>query len=635
MKVEKNRGLLVVFSAVLVTAMVWMAGGCGDNGGGGAKDDGAVVDAGGDASAGDDGGGFCGDGEQDTGEECDEAGETASCDADCTFPVCGDGVVNEAAGEECDGGPGCDDECRITGPENPSGFIDDQTLVVQEGALVGDTVGHAKVYPTVSLDDPSFTLVAGNEEGVFALEPASGEITVQTAGVLDSSTNPTHVLEVEVTDPVQGTDSASIIVEVIPEDEVVYIDPDNSGDSSMDGSRAHPFASFDDFSFEAGHAYLFRRGSNLTYGDSVSVTQDDLLLGAYGSGARPVYHCTADDSNGNVHALVNWNGPQNLTIRDLEIHAPEATSCVRLMGEGGSNATIDNCVAHGSGWGVRAFSLTGLRLVYNTVYDIGEDGMFIQGVSDIEVGYNHIHHINTNWEPPYTPQDQAGGDGVQFSGCNAWHVHHNLIDRTNSGNKFCFISNNPDQDDGVVEHNTLMGPLTDGDGGASIYFHDGTGLVVRYNLILGPTPTALYHHSEGLRFYGNVVWNTSGGVQCHTNSACTVDNNVFHGVPRHVYASGDAVVRNNIFSFADPGDVAIECDGALTESHNLYSEGPGGQDAVVGDPLFVDPLNGDFHLQGGSPAIDAATDVGLTRDKDGNPIPTGAAPDIGAYEYQP
>jgi hypothetical protein len=59
--------------------------------------------------------GTCGDGVVDEGEVCDDGGATAECDADCTLPECGDGVTNELAGEECDGGgqatQGCDADC--------------------------------------------------------------------------------------------------------------------------------------------------------------------------------------------------------------------------------------------------------------------------------------------------------------------------------------------------------------------------------------------------------------------------------------------------------------------------------------------------------------------------------------------
>jgi hypothetical protein len=60
------------------------------------------------------------------------------------------------------------------------------------------------------------------------------------------------------------------------------------------------------------------------------------------------------------------------------------------------------------------------------------------------------------------------------------------------------------------------------------------------------------------------------------------------------------------------------------------------QDAngINADPLMVDPGSGDFTLQAGSPCRDAGVDVGLDTDYAGNPVPVGAAPDIGAYEWQ-
>jgi hypothetical protein len=46
----------------------------------------------------------CGDGQVNgaAGELCDDQGISATCDADCTEAICGDGVVNETAGEACD-----------------------------------------------------------------------------------------------------------------------------------------------------------------------------------------------------------------------------------------------------------------------------------------------------------------------------------------------------------------------------------------------------------------------------------------------------------------------------------------------------------------------------------------------------
>ncbi|MEM9453116.1 MAG: DUF4215 domain-containing protein [Myxococcota bacterium] len=45
---------------------------------------------------------ICGNGALEDGEACDDAGDSALCDADCTPAACGDGTLNGVAGEECD-----------------------------------------------------------------------------------------------------------------------------------------------------------------------------------------------------------------------------------------------------------------------------------------------------------------------------------------------------------------------------------------------------------------------------------------------------------------------------------------------------------------------------------------------------
>ncbi|MFC1589614.1 MopE-related protein [Pseudomonadota bacterium] len=50
----------------------------------------------------------CGDFVPTAPEDCDDGGDSLTCDADCTAAVCGDGYTNAVAGEECDGDVGCD-----------------------------------------------------------------------------------------------------------------------------------------------------------------------------------------------------------------------------------------------------------------------------------------------------------------------------------------------------------------------------------------------------------------------------------------------------------------------------------------------------------------------------------------------
>ena len=56
----------------------------------------------------------CGNGTVEPGEACDDGGESADCDADCTEVMCGDGLANATAGEACDDGgesAECDADC--------------------------------------------------------------------------------------------------------------------------------------------------------------------------------------------------------------------------------------------------------------------------------------------------------------------------------------------------------------------------------------------------------------------------------------------------------------------------------------------------------------------------------------------
>jgi lysophospholipase L1-like esterase len=90
----------------------------------------------------------CGNGIIETGEECDDGGESATCDIDCTLAVCGDGLPNQAAGEECDDGntiigDGCDANClneaSAVVPLNQFNIGDS----IGEGEAADGTIGEA------------------------------------------------------------------------------------------------------------------------------------------------------------------------------------------------------------------------------------------------------------------------------------------------------------------------------------------------------------------------------------------------------------------------------------------------------------------------------------------------------------
>ncbi|RKY51234.1 MAG: hypothetical protein DRP89_09190, partial [Candidatus Neomarinimicrobiota bacterium] len=109
-------------------------------------------------------------------------------------------------------------------------------------------------------------------------------------------------------------------------------------------------------------------------------------------------------------------------------------------------------------------------------------------------------------------------------------------------------------------------------------------------------------------------------------------NNIFvlgNGIPP-VYYHGDGEKQDH------DHNLYFCIDRKTFEKGKTYSVlgAPLGPGEIITNPLFVDFENRDLHLRAGSPAIDSGVNLGYKKDFDGKPVPSGKAPDMGAYEYQ-
>lgn len=303
-------------------------------------------------------------------------------------------------------------------------------------------------------------------------------------------------------------------------------------------------------------------------------------------------------------------------------------------------------------------------------YSLG-DGIMSWRAHDVEVSDNLIENVLDGGV-------YAGADGIQIgakttepNACYNFKILNNTVLRpAASTNKGCIIAEMGNN--GIIAGNVcskgLFGIAVSGDnmtiennyvtgfgvaGGIRVSQDmPNDGMKIRYNIVTespgfaGITLTNdVSGHSQprsNFEIYNNVVYNTYYGISIGQPFSGSIKNNIVwgrHSAPRFrllvssVISGGSVTIDNNIYQ-----DIGTESmvNFAGVAYYDLASwQAASGQDAhsSTANPLWVSPTTGDFHLQTGSPAIDAGVAVGLTEDFEGTPVPQGGAPDMGALEY--
>ncbi|MDD5140812.1 MAG: immunoglobulin domain-containing protein [Verrucomicrobiales bacterium] len=155
-------------------------------------------------------------------------------------------------------------------------------------------------------------------------------------------------------------------------------------------------------------------------------------------------------------------------------------------------------------------------------------------------------------------------------------------------------------------------------------------------ILLGNTSRSIGGGSrDGGNFNCLIASNSSasygGGVYGGAHYNCTIVNNSVNSIN---YSGGGAyscALYNSIIYFNSAVSGSNWSSAALIFCCTV----PGG--SVTNDPSFSNLAGGDFHLQTGSPCINAGNNGNVrgTNDLDGNPRLVGYAVDIGAYEQSP
>ncbi len=212
----------------------------------------------------------------------------------------------------------------------------------------------------------------------------------------------------------------------------------------------------------------------------------------------------------------------------------------------------------------------------------------------------------------------TGGAGDEAGGINAGDAEVTI--------RNCLIRDNQANGDpnywgagGVIGNNVSL-TIIDSRIISNTVNQGASGIRVGYGtLVISNTLVADNHGDAGLDLNGTAtllnttIANNDGGVIYNPPFSATM-------------AITNSIIYDNDWAIGSPGAGTVQV---------VYSDIEGGWTGTGNidvDPLFVDPANGDYHLQVGSPCIDAGTSVGApAADIEGTP--RDAAPDMGAYEW--
>lgn len=427
-----------------------------------------------------------------------------------------------------------------------------------------------------------------------------------------------------------------------------YIDPENVGDTIQDGSMEHPFVSYFDVVQNSQCCILLKRGTVYRTNKVLDISCDNISFGPYGEGDRPriLY-------SGEEYAF-NADSRKNIRFHSLEIEAINALANIHLTGEGSENILIEDCLIHGAQWGIRATgSTSNLKILNCEIFNIYYDGIFANA-DNIEIANCHIYDVNQAW---FTDPDESfsNGDCIQLTHpCKEFKIHHNTLDKTGTGNKYCFNVSGMERGIGVFEYNTC---LAEDSLNSSCLFMGSVGMSdVRYN-VFKSGKTGIYANLHSTKIHYNKISGCDEAIKLKYSGAILneIYNNVLYD--NRVNISTDnarAKVNNNIINLTQPGDIALlyRNEMEIESDHNLiypeqdnfiklgeisfntlsdFQDGTGlDNNSKTVDPQFVDVAGGDFHVQSNSPCINAGINLGLKQDFEGNLLQDGK-PDIGCF----
>ena len=451
-----------------------------------------------------------------------------------------------------------------------------------------------------------------------------------------------------------------------------YVDATNGNDNNSGSSPNQAWKTIgkvNSMTFQTGDDIYFKRGGIFTdatlYVRHGGTEQDPVIIGAYGSGPKPVF-----DSG--VHITCTTDNLGYMSVQDIKFINTGTGSAVAFLANNLSNVIISRVDVVNSSQ--NAIFLAGVdTYVVEDCYikDAANSGIVVYGsdrsppitngiirnnvidgawgndcitlhksdTGGYDIGPNHLLVNNTGHDCAEQAFDITSGDNITLAGNEGYNNGDSSVLVGGSSNVWIdrFYSHD-EKRMGIIIGGADNVKLTN-----SIIYNAGYHQLT-VGGSTGCTNFEAYNNAivHGPDSTGSIIDISSNGSQNLTFRNNIITSLQYEQPSRYVRYLGGVTPENTNSDFSH--NVWWRPDGGNTGDNRLWYDEVSGvyrfpewqarfpQDQFT-DPKLVNPENRDLHLQPDSPCVDSGVDVGLTYDFELNTRPHGSAPDIGAFEY--
>jgi len=287
-------------------------------------------------------------------------------------------------------------------------------------------------------------------------------------------------------------------------------------------------------------------------------------------------------------------------------------------------------------YGALSFYEASAMINNNVFSDNGGAGVACYSNSSCTISNNEFsgnsYGVSCEYSIPNITDNTASNNtsyGFSIENCSEGLVSNNIITENEAAGIEC--------DDSEI---TISDNFIDNNGMGGIYsiFGDNSNII---NNIISNNGRGIYCNNSTAKIVGNALINNLNAMYCSSNSEVTITNTtISFSSDVGILCDGASLTITNSIIWGN-GALAINSNSTAVISYSLIEGGTQGDiqllegNIIDGDPLFVAPASGDFHLSDDSPCVNVGNnDVAYLPDYDidGNQRIQGEIIDMGCYE---